>query len=742
MLPACLQSVSSVADEIIVVDTGSTDKTVEIAKEFGATVIEYQWRNDFAAARNVALAHATNPWILSIDADERLLNPAELRALLQQTPETISGILVNCRSVVHGDGGDTQFSSLLLRVFRNHPAIRFEGIIHEQVTDSMTKWDLAFVPSAITLHHIGYALSPEEMRNKQLRNLELLNQAIATEPTNSYLHFQRAKTYLAMNNPLGAEHDIQQALLYAPVGGTVRPQVLNYGAVAAFRLGDTTLCLERAAESLQHVPDQPFSHFIMAECYTSRGEYSDALASYMNVHHAIERNDTTARLVGSLEVPLVRIAFCIGRSYLALADVENASRYFEAGLLLHPDDVECRIGLAHVAVCTNRHAEARAILFDVLRTSPKNEEAQRLIAKIDMNESAKSTVEEASQRPFLSVSMIVKNEAHRLGDCLESVRRIADEVVIVDTGSTDNTVALAEAFGARVYHTEWTGDFAAARNVALQHTTGEWILYLDADERLTAESQQQIRDVLRAQHEQTGGLLCTIISPHRQPDDATEVHKGGYPRVFRNYGYPNVEFRGRVHEQISPSLIECGAHIVQSPLCIYHTGYDIDRDEMEKKVRRNYELLIQHVQDEPLNAYAWFQLGQTLGRMSMNGKAEESLRFALELGSLSTPVAASASATLAHICGTQQRYQEALQWAEYSLNKVPNQLLALNYKAYALMYLNRLDEAQHEFENVLAIMNNQSSMPESGYDVEMKPDVVFDGLKRIQSMRERTPVMV
>src|SRR5512143_1026788 len=95
--------------------------------------------------------------------------------------------------------------------------------------------------------------------------------------------------------------------------------------------------------------------------------------------------------------------------------------------------------------------------------------------------------------PTLSLAMIVKNEEKNLGHCLASVRDLVDEMVVVDTGSTDGTVALAESFGARIGHFPWTGDFGAARNESLRLCTGDWVLILDADEAVDALDHAKIR---------------------------------------------------------------------------------------------------------------------------------------------------------------------------------------------------------------------------------------------------------
>ena len=92
--------------------------------------------------------------------------------------------------------------------------------------------------------------------------------------------------------------------------------------------------------------------------------------------------------------------------------------------------------------------------------------------------------------------MIVRDEASLLSECLASIQNVAQQIVVVDTGSNDDTVAIAKSFGAEVHHFEWIDDFAAARNESLRFATGDWILWLDADERLMPESLPHLKRLL------------------------------------------------------------------------------------------------------------------------------------------------------------------------------------------------------------------------------------------------------
>ncbi|HPP39960.1 MAG TPA: glycosyltransferase, partial [Candidatus Kapabacteria bacterium] len=305
------------------------------------------------------------------------------------------------------------------------------------------------------------------------------------------------------------------------------------------------------------------------------------------------------------------------------------------------------------------------------------------------------------------------------------------EIVITDTGSTDRTIEIARSYGAKVYQMEWKDDFAAARNNSLMNCTCDWVLYIDADERLTPESQKNIKRYISQALPDVGALICTIESDHNYLDGNSEVHRGGYPRLFRNLGYPKVKFVGRVHEQISPSLIDAGYTFAISDLKIMHLGYNVSRKEMEEKVRRNYRMLIAHVQEEPLNGYAWFQLGQTLSQMQLFREAEEAIRFAIKCGDLSKTIYSSAAAALSQLSGRRGDFNEALRWADAALEKSPNQIYGITLKAFALLNLNRATEAIPYFEQALQMLKQSEKYFTFGspaFDIDISEEVLTKGL--------------
>ncbi len=170
ILGRCLKSIAAAADEIVVVDTGSTDDTIAIARSFGTKVIEELWRNDFAFSRNVSLQHATSSWILWLDADDIVpeVSCEKIRALKTETPDKVYGFTI--RNQRPGNTG-TEF--VQARMFPNNPAIRFERKIHEQMMPNALRIGLKLQKIDVVIEHHGYA-APEVLKVKASRNLQLL----------------------------------------------------------------------------------------------------------------------------------------------------------------------------------------------------------------------------------------------------------------------------------------------------------------------------------------------------------------------------------------------------------------------------------------------------------------------------------------------------------------------------------------------------------------------------------------
>ena len=683
-LPECLKSVVSVADEIILVDTGSEDATIELARRYGCRVFAVPWEEDFSAARNFALSQAQGEWILSLDADERLCNAELLHDTLLQASPDVGGFLLEHLSA---DAEGNRHRTWLLRLFRNHPHIRFRGRIHEQVAESIQQAGYRICPSPVRLVHVGYS-NVELLRRKHERNRQLLLQALQEEPDSGYLWLQYARTALALGQAAEADYALERAAGCTPEESPLWAQIRLWQAHVALQQQQPTAATKHLQAVLRHYPDHPTALQLYAEALLQQRNWQRCLQAYERWERALAQPTAEHLLLGITEPSAAEIACRKAYCLYMLGRWEEAESLLLDALQQAPDHLGCRALLGHVYLSTGRLEHAEPLLADLERRNAP----PTLLRSLQQHRERRLRARQRT-RPLLSLSMIVRDEAQRLPACLDSVRDVVDEIVIVDTGSQDDTPEIARRYGALLFHVAWQEDFAAARNEALRHCQGEWILYLDADEQLAPESARLLRNLLEDTPEEVGALICTIESPHRTADGRVELHRGAYPRVFRNYGYPTIRFVGRAHEQISPSILALGKQIVASPLRILHFGYDQAPQVLQQKVWRNYRLLMQQVQQEPLDAYAWFQLGQTLARLQFYTEAESALRFALQLGTLSHAMSASAAIVLAQLCGRSRRIGEMLSWAEYALHYVPDHVYALYLKARALRFLGRPCEA-------------------------------------------------
>lgn len=743
MIRDCLESVKDISNDIIIVDTGSTDSTKSIALQYTSKVLNYEWNDDFAAARNYCLDQAKNDFILSIDCDERLLNPESVSTKLSQIKDNIGGVMVKVVSYNDKNNGKDVFNSKMIRLFRNNPKIRYEGIIHEQVLNSIIDAGYKLSDSEIEFLHEGYNHDAVTMRKKQKRNLDLLIRQTKANPNNAYNLFQLARTYLALNDLDNAEKEITKAIELSYNDDSVKPQALNYGALIAYKNNQKELAMQRAELSLSLQQNQGFANYIVGECYFDNHLHQRALINYNAMLEAYQNEDLKANIIGDYRLPTSQIYFRIGRSNLAIGNIKEAKDNFKKGLEFNEGDINCLVGIADILNKETDFENALIYLRKAKQAAPQRKEIDGYISVVlksientkQINNNHIIDIDENNEQPLISLSMIVKNEEKMLRGCLESAEKVVDEIVIVDTGSTDRTVEIAKEFGAKVYHFDWIDDFAAARNESLKHSKGKWILYLDADERISQFEVDKFRKSLSELSDDSGGLICTIESPHANlTGGESDVHRGSYPRIFRNLGLNKVKFQGRVHEQISPSLKENNLQLLQSDIIIYHLGYDQSREIMEGKIERNYRMLLQHVREEPTNGYAWYQLGQTLGHMNLKKEAEETIKFALKCGDLSPMIEASASASIAQFTGNDKRFSEALQWADRSLAIIPNSLYALNLRAYSLLHLGKFEEAEQEFVKTLELKSKfYNNAPTSGYDVDIPKSVIEDGLKKARN---------
>ena len=179
--------------------------------------------------------------------------------------------------------------------------------------------------------------------------------------------------------------------------------------------------------------------------------------------------------------------------------------------------------------------------------------------------------------------MIVKNEAPVLARCLRSVHSVVDEIIIVDTGSVDSTIEVAEGFGPLIIRSGWKDDFSYSRNLSIQEASGEWILWLDADDVAPAESLPVISALKQEQPDKVFGFIVRNEKPGKTGTEFVQA------RMFPNR--PDIYFERRIHEQMMFSALRAGLRLVETKAIIEHHGY-ADPAAMGRKARSDYHLII------------------------------------------------------------------------------------------------------------------------------------------------------
>lgn len=218
----------------------------------------------------------------------------------------------------------------------------------------------------------------------------------------------------------------------------------------------------------------------------------------------------------------------------------------------------------------------------------------------------------------LSLCMIVKNEEENLPRCLESVRGVVDEMIIVDTGSTDATVEIAESYRATVYSFPWNGSFSDARNYGLERATGDWILILDGDDELEAQSRKVLLDIIK--HSDADGYFCETINYLGDAPGCDTIMSLTFRLLRNGKGYFYSE---PVHEQICSNIYAKNpdARLLNANIKVYHYGY-LNKNVVGKNKReRNIGLIKKQIEENPENAFINFNLANEYNAVGDNVRA-------------------------------------------------------------------------------------------------------------------------
>lgn len=374
-LPRCLESIRSFVDEIIVVDTGSDDDTVRIARSHGAQVSYFAWADDFSAARNESLRHAKGDWILYIDADETIdtENAARIRRVITQ--KDIMAVTIR-QCIPQQDGNiATAFYSEYCRLFRRHPAIRFEGKIHEQILPAIERQGGRVLCTDIVIHHWAYAASEEKKQRRAERNLRYLLTELEKTQDDPFLYVNLGMTYRELGQRDAAIRSFHNAL--AKDDGRIKRELIGQTHLNLAKLylesGDSSSAAHHAQMVATFDQANPLSDYMLATLAVEKGQYKKAVF-HLEKALCIARGETG--LFPNVRLNLARVYLELGSCRYAAGDFLNAEYDFSCAV-----DIDRTVALSHLLLGNCRFmrgdlAGASKMFKRALSLDPMLEEAR------------------------------------------------------------------------------------------------------------------------------------------------------------------------------------------------------------------------------------------------------------------------------------------------------------------------------------------------------------------------------
>jgi tetratricopeptide (TPR) repeat protein len=353
-LPDCLASARDLFDEVNVVDTGSTDRTREIAARFGARVFDFPWVESFAAARNESLRVATADWLFWLDADDRLddANRAGLGELLGNLKDENAAYSVKCVCLPDPRSRTTTVVDHV-RLFRNRPDVRWEFRVHEQILPALRRCEADVRFTDVAVHHTGYQ-DPALRRRKLERDLRLLRLEDRDRPDHPYTVFNLGSVYHELGRPAEALPLLRRSLERSHVNDSIVRKLYALIASCLSALGRPDEALACCAEGRGHYPDDAELLFVEASLREGQGDIEKAIACLRRL-----RRPEGGAHFGSVADGLRghKAANNLAALLLRKGEAREAEQLWREALEERPDFTPSLLGLGNLLVSQARWAE-------------------------------------------------------------------------------------------------------------------------------------------------------------------------------------------------------------------------------------------------------------------------------------------------------------------------------------------------------------------------------------------------
>ena len=345
-LPTCLESAADLVHEIVVVDTGSTDGTKDVAARFGARIFDFTWIDDFAAARNESLKHATCEWIFWLDADERLdeENRERLRAVIRDLKDENVAFMMKQLSPVHGESAKTVVFNQA-RLFRNHPEIRWRYRVHEQILPAVERLGGEARVTDINIQHAGF-VNRDFHHGKNERYLRLLELGNLEHPDDPFTLFNLGWAYQDIGRLTEALPLLRRSLERSPPASSMIRKLFALLARVCRRLGQRQEALAYCREGRSRFPDDTELLFLEGLVRCESGDTTGGEACWLQLLHSDPGNYISIGVDPGLRGYLTRQNLAL--LYVSQGRLADAETQLRAVLAEQPDHTDAWMELSNL----------------------------------------------------------------------------------------------------------------------------------------------------------------------------------------------------------------------------------------------------------------------------------------------------------------------------------------------------------------------------------------------------------